>query len=68
MTRYLEESPGVQSSSRLFAAGLVAACLLLAVVAAIQGIRGNASTVTALGAPIGALAAGAWGAMRERGT
>lgn len=69
MTRFFEESAGVASSSRLIAAGFCGSALLLAVAAAWVAVRGDANgagVIAALGAPMTALAGGAWGALRER--
>ena len=71
MTGFLEEAPGVQSAARLIAVLLTFGCLALtlsAIVAVFRGGEHAAATIAALGAPIAALAGGAWGAMRERKT
>jgi hypothetical protein len=69
VTGFLEEAPGVQSAARLIAVLLTFGCLTLtfaAVVAVFRDGEHAAAVIAALGAPIAALAGGAWGAMRER--
>ena len=67
-TGFFEESPGVKSSTRLLGMLLVSGCLVLTAVAAVVALQHQTATVAALSTPIGALAGGAWGALRERNT
>jgi len=69
MTGFLEESPGVKSMTRLCAALLVSAVLLLAIALAVYLLTAdtpNAGVITAFAAPMVPLAGGVWGALHER--
>ena len=68
-TGYLEEAPGVKSMTRLSALLMVFGCLgLVAVIGVVAITRPEqaAGIIAAIGVPLVGLAAGIWGALKER--
>ena len=66
---FLEEEPGVKSMARLAVAGLTIAALFLAAAAAYVAVRSRpdaAAIIGALAAPLSALAAGIFAALKMR--
>lgn len=66
---FLEESPGVRSSARLFGAVMTACIIALTVAIVIVALKypeHAAGIAGAIGPSIVGLAGGVWGAMRER--
>lgn len=69
VTGFLEESPGVHSATRLIALLMVVGCLaLVAVIGAVALLKPEQAPgiIAAIGVPLVGLAAGIWGALKER--
>lgn len=66
VTGFLEEAPGVKSSTRLFTLLCVCALLVLAVAAAVAAMRKDHETVLALSGPLTAVAGGVVGLVSQR--
>jgi hypothetical protein len=68
MTGFLEESPGVRSSTRLYAGLITVGVLGLIGTICYVAIKkpDPDGTIAALAAPLVPLCAGLWGALRER--
>lgn len=68
MTGFLEEAPGVKSSTRLYAGLIMVGVLALIGTICYVAIKNPSpeGTIAALAAPLVPLCAGLWGALRER--
>lgn len=67
MTGFLEESPGVRSMARLAVLlQSIGVLLLIATISAVALCKPDATVIASLAAPLVPLAAGIFGALRER--
>ena len=66
---FLEEKPGARSMTRLSVLIMTIGAFLIVLAICVAAVRGGsdaAGIITALGVPLVPLAAGIWGALKER--